>query len=100
VPSLSQASITEIAPQIGIRESRRIQGVYALTGDDILNCTPMTHEGQSAARVSGACFVMGQAAGTAAACASDTDDFKNQDVNALQQLLIQDACYLELEQIS
>jgi hypothetical protein len=26
----------------------------------------MTHEGQSAARVSGACFVMGQAAGTAA----------------------------------
>jgi hypothetical protein len=29
----------------------------------------MTHEGQSAARVSGACFVMGQAAGTAAALA-------------------------------
>ena len=26
----------------------------------------MTHEGQSAARVSGGCFVMGQAAGTAA----------------------------------
>jgi hypothetical protein len=26
----------------------------------------MTHEGQSAARVSGACFVMGEAAGTAA----------------------------------
>jgi len=159
VPGFSQASITEIAPQIGIRESRRIQGVYALTGDDILNCASfkdsigcsawpmemhaqgkiewqfpkkpsgpkarlyndlpwrmlvphkvsnllvagrcasMTHEGQSAARVSGACFVMGQAAGTAAACASETDDFKNQDVNALQQLLIQDACYLELEQI-
>ena len=30
-------------------------------------CASMTHEGQSAARVSGACFVMGQAAGTAAA---------------------------------
>src|SRR5579872_1205389 len=29
-------------------------------------CASMTHEGQSAARVSGACFVMGQAAGTAA----------------------------------
>jgi hypothetical protein len=29
----------------------------------------MTHEGQSAARVSGACFVMGEAAGTAAALA-------------------------------
>jgi len=26
----------------------------------------MTHEGQSAARVSGACFVMGEASGTAA----------------------------------
>ncbi|MNL81677.1 FAD dependent oxidoreductase [compost metagenome] len=29
----------------------------------------MTHEGQSAARVSGSCFVMGEAAGTAAAMA-------------------------------
>ena len=30
-------------------------------------CASMTHEGQSAARASGGCFVMGQAAGTAAA---------------------------------
>lgn len=30
-------------------------------------CAGMTHRGQSAARASGACFVMGQAAGTAAA---------------------------------
>ena len=30
-------------------------------------CASMTHDAQSAARVSGACFVMGQAAGTAAA---------------------------------
>jgi hypothetical protein len=29
----------------------------------------MTHDGHSAARVSGACFAMGQAAGTAAALA-------------------------------
>ena len=29
----------------------------------------MTHDGHSAARISGACFVMGQAAGTAAALA-------------------------------
>jgi hypothetical protein len=29
-------------------------------------CASMTHMGQSAARVSGGCFVMGQAAGTAA----------------------------------
>lgn len=32
-------------------------------------CASMTHEGQSAARVSGACFAMGEAAGTAAALA-------------------------------
>jgi len=32
-------------------------------------CASMTHDGQSAARVSGGCFVMGQAAGTAAALA-------------------------------
>jgi hypothetical protein len=32
-------------------------------------CASMTHGGQSAARVSGACFVMGQAAGVGAAIA-------------------------------
>src|SRR5690606_33745504 len=32
-------------------------------------CAGMTHEGQSAARVSGSCFVMGEAAGTTAALA-------------------------------
>jgi len=32
-------------------------------------CASMTHEGQSAARVSGGCFAMGEAAGTAAAVA-------------------------------
>ncbi|MBR0826593.1 FAD-dependent oxidoreductase [Bradyrhizobium manausense] len=32
-------------------------------------CASMTHEGQSAARVSGACFVMGEAAGSAASLA-------------------------------
>ena len=32
-------------------------------------CASMTHEGQSAARVSGACFAMGEAAGTAASLA-------------------------------
>jgi hypothetical protein len=32
-------------------------------------CASMTHDGQSAARVSGACFAMGAAAGTAAALA-------------------------------
>ena len=32
-------------------------------------CASMTHDGQSAARVSGACFAMGEAAGSAAALA-------------------------------
>lgn len=121
-PGFENAYIVEIAPQIGIRETRRIVGDYVLTEDDILGCrdfsdsigvqgwpveahikgdvkfvfappssrgfneipyriilpkkvdnlliagrcASMTHEGQSSARVSGPCFVMGQAAGTAA----------------------------------
>jgi hypothetical protein len=121
-PGFEQSYIVEIAPQIGIRETRRIHGEYTLTDQDILGCrdfadtigiqgwpveahikgdvkfvfTPpgargfneipyriivpqkvdnllvagrcasMSHEGQSSARVSGPCFIMGQAAGTAA----------------------------------
>jgi len=44
-----------------------------LSVDNLLvagRCAGMTHGGQSAARVSGGCFVMGQAAGTGAALAS------------------------------
>lgn len=123
VPGFEAAELTEIAPQVGIRESRRIVGAYALTGEDVLGgahfddviglnswpaeqhvagriewgfardadnaynhlpwrmlvpqgvanllvagrCASMEHVGQSAARASGGCFVMGQAAGTAAA---------------------------------
>ncbi|MGB8487218.1 MAG: FAD-dependent oxidoreductase, partial [Xanthobacteraceae bacterium] len=121
-PGFDNAYIVEIAPQIGIRETRRIVGDYVLTERDILECrdfedpigvngwpveahikgdvkfvfaatgsrgfnqipyrillpkrienllvpgrcASMSHEGQSSARVSGPCFVMGQAAGTAA----------------------------------
>lgn len=157
VSGFSQAQITEIAPQVGIRETRRIQGLYALTGDDIVSCASfpdamgvnawpmemhaqgkiewrfpqapvgpqqrlynqlpwrmlvpqgvnnllvagrcasMTHEGQSAARVSGGCFVMGQAAGTAAAHLADGAHFSDIAVQALQQRLLSDGCYLELE---
>jgi hypothetical protein len=121
VPGFERAHIADIAPQIGIRETRRIQGEYRLSEDDVLDCVDfadaigvngwpvedhvagnvdfrfqrkargfnqlpyrmivpagvdnllvagrcasMTHGGQSAARVSGPCFVMGQAAGAAA----------------------------------
>ncbi|MFM2208997.1 MAG: hypothetical protein RIQ96_640 [Pseudomonadota bacterium] len=125
-PGFEQAYLLEIAPQVGIRETRRMRGTYLLSEDDVLQCAQfddviglngwpieehvagtvsfrfpddvqvrgvndlpyrmllppgvdnllvagrcasMTHGGQSAARVSGACFVMGQAAGTAAAMA-------------------------------
>ena len=54
----------------------------------------MTHEGQSAARASGACFVMGQAAGTAAA-GLVTGRFEDVDSAALRQQLILDGAELD-----
>ena len=164
VPGFANSSIVDIAAQIGVRETRRIQGQYALTGEDILassrfddaigvnawpmelhsagridwqfprnleatagrgesadgrvyndlpwrmlvpkttdnllvagRCASMTHEGQSAARVSGACFVMGQAAGTAAAMLSATQTTADVDARALQKQLMQDGAFLDLE---
>jgi len=131
VPGFENAYALDVAPQLGIRETRRLLGEYMLTAEDVLECVDfpdsigvngwplekhvagdvqwiwppipesrgynqlpyrmllprrtgaggvdnllvagrcasMTHDGQSAARVTGACFVMGQAAGTAAALA-------------------------------
>ena len=123
VPGFERSYIVDIAPQVGIRETRRMRGLYQLTESDVLDCASfddtigvngwplelhlkgdvefrwpkipesrgfnhlpyrmivpqgidnlwitgrcasMSHEAQSAARVTGACFVMGQAAGTAA----------------------------------
>ena len=58
-------------------------------------CASMTHEGQSAARVSGACFVMGQAAGTAAHLALTAGRALADVVVAdLQHLLEKDGAYL------
>jgi hypothetical protein len=150
VPGFADSRIVEIAPQVGIRETRRIEGLYALTGDDILNsarfddtiginawpmelhraggiswgfpsdpdrgyndlpwrmvvprrvenllvagrCASMTHEGQSAARASGGCFVMGQAAGTAATLVGSTP-VQEIDPKRLQQALRDDGCLLE-----
>jgi hypothetical protein len=58
-------------------------------------CASMTHEGQSSARVSGPCFVMGQAAGTAAdlALAAGTA-CRAVDVAALQRRLEAEGAYL------
>jgi len=144
-PGFEAAYLLEIAPQVGIRETRRLIGAYQLTGEDVLQCASfddsigvngwpieehaagtvvfrwphdpagrgynqlpwrmllprgvdnllvagrcasMTHQGQSAARVSGACFVMGQAAGTAVALAHESGvPVRNIDVGALQARL-------------
>jgi len=58
-------------------------------------CAGMTHAGQSAARVSGACFVMGQAAGTAAALAlRDRLDARDVPTAALRRALESDGAFL------
>ncbi|MFS2098346.1 FAD-dependent oxidoreductase [Variovorax sp. Varisp85] len=154
VPGFAQSAIVEIAPQVGIRETRRIQGLYALGREDILGsakfddniglnawpmemhadgriewafphdeanaynhlpwrmlvpqavdnllvagrCASMTHEGQSAARASGGCFVMGQAAGTAAAALGSTA-FAGVDVAALQKKLAADGADLDRQRL-
>jgi hypothetical protein len=57
----------------------------------------MTHMGQSAARVSGGCFVMGQAAGTAAALAIGAGRRpRDIDVGQLQGKLEAGGAYLGL----
>jgi len=150
-PGFEDAYIVEIAPQIGIRETRRILGEYVLTEEDILGCADfddsigvngwpveahikgdvrfvftedgtrgynhvpyrivvpkqvdnlfvpgrcasMSHEGQSSARVSGSCFIMGQAVGTAADLALTADVSPREvDVAKLQGRLADAGAYL------
>src|SRR5436305_856273 len=58
-------------------------------------CASMTDEGQSAARVSGACFVMGQAAASAAHLAlAGNSELAEISVEALQGLLEKNGAYL------
>jgi hypothetical protein len=151
VPGFEKAYIVDIAPQVGIRETRRVHGLYMLTESDVVGCADfddtigvngwplelhvqgdvqwrwpaegsrgfnhlpyrmtvpplldnlwvagrcasMTHEAQSAARVTGACFVMGQAAGTAAALAVRGGVASaNVDVEQLQTRLEAEGAYL------
>lgn len=152
VPGFDRSYILEIAPQVGLRETRRIVGDYQLTESDVLDCASfddtigvngwmieehvagdirlkwqdipnsrgfnhlpyrmllpkridnllvagrcgsMTHMGQSAARVSGGCFVMGQAAGSAAALAAIAGITpRDVDVGQLQMRLEADGAYL------
>jgi len=149
-PGFEDSYIVDIAPQIGIRETRRIVGPYQLTEDDVLDCadfddtigvngwpveahvagsvefrwqrkergfnqlpfriiTPgtvsnlyvtgrcasMTHGAHAAARVTGPCFVMGEAAGTAASMAlSDGVPGDAINVPGLQRRLEQGGTFL------
>jgi hypothetical protein len=151
-PGFGGSYIVDLAPQIGIRETRRIVGRYQLTEDDVLDCADfpdtigvngwpveahvartvefrwqrgqnprgfnqlpfrmivpervgnlyvagrcasMTHAAQSAARVTGPCFAMGEAAGTAADMAlSSGTSCGAIDVSVLQQRLTRGGVYL------
>lgn len=154
-PGFGDAYIVDIAPQIGIRETRRVIGHYRLTEDDVRDCADfpdtigvngwpveahvagtvefrwprgenprgfnqlpfrmllpqgvrnlyvtgrcasMTHDAQSAARVTGPCFAMGEAAGIAAGMAIDGGvDCADVDVPALQTRLERGGAYLGRE---
>jgi hypothetical protein len=62
-------------------------------------CASMTHDGQSAARVSGACFVMGEAAGAAAALALSGNTIpRDIAVEKLQQTLKQQGAFIGRDQ--
>lgn len=151
-PGFQNSYIVDIAPQIGIRETRRIVGPYQLTEDDALDCVDfddtigvngwpveahvqgdvhfrfpraedsrgfnqlpyrmlvpqvvgnllvagrcasMTQLGQSSGRVTGPCFVMGEAAGTAADLALAAGVIAADiDVRELQRRLTAHGAYL------
>ncbi|WP_025032598.1 FAD-dependent oxidoreductase [Bradyrhizobium sp. DOA9] len=58
-------------------------------------CASMTHEGQSAARVSGACFAMGEAAGSAAALALSGNLLPREiPIEKLQETLKQQGAFI------
>ncbi|MGV7216202.1 FAD-dependent oxidoreductase [Bradyrhizobium sp. UFLA05-112] len=62
-------------------------------------CASMTHEGQSAARVSGACFAMGEAAGSAAALALAGNQIpRDIPVEKLQETLKQQGAFIGRDQ--
>jgi hypothetical protein len=62
-------------------------------------CASMTHDGQSAARVSGACFAMGEAAGSAAALALSGNTIPR-DITSekLQQMLKEQGAFIGRDQ--
>jgi hypothetical protein len=154
VPGFENAYLLETAPQIGIRETRRIVGEVALSADDVLSCRDFddsigcngwpleehvvggakwtfiqgrgyhqipfgttvptgvdnllvagrcastTPEGQASLRVSGPCFAMGQAAGTAVQMARQRGLAPAAiDRRQLQQQLVADGAFIGIDGI-
>lgn len=151
-PGFENSYIVDIAPQVGIRETRRIVGAYQVSESDVLDCVvfedpiglngwpveahvagdvdirfhrfdrgvndlpfrmiiprgvanlyvagrcaSMTQGGQSAARVSGPCFAMGQAAGTAADLALKAGvPCGDVEYSQLRERLVSDGALLEV----
>ena len=148
IPGFEKAYLLEIAPQLGIRETRRVIGAHIIDEDEILaasdavdaigvngwpierhikgdiewrfipgrgyhqmpfralvprnvanllvagRCASATPVGQSSIRVSGPCFVMGQAAGSAAAIAIREHLAPGAvDIRRLQSLLVTDGVF-------
>ena len=149
VPGFEDSYLLEIAPQIGVRETRRVMGEYVLQAEDIISskqfkdcigvsawpverhvkggvdwqwlegrgyhdipfgslvpkeinnlfvagrCASMSPVAQAAARVSGPCFAMGQAVGTAAALNLQTNTISSKtDITRLQNKLRSDGVYM------
>jgi hypothetical protein len=149
VPGFEDAYLLETAPQIGIRETRRIVGEHVLSGEDVLSCRDFddsigcngwpleehieggakwtfiqgrgyhqipygttlprgvdnllvagrcastTQDGQASLRVSGPCFAMGQAVGTAAELARRDGVTPGAiDRLALQRRLVADGAFI------
>ena len=90
-----QLNVRYFKPRDGLAHT---MGLVPQKVDNLLvagRCASMTHEGQSAARASGGCFVMGQAAGTAAAnIGNGRGSVRDIDVKALQQQLRADGAML------
>ncbi len=151
IPGFEKAVISSVAPQIGIRETRRIEGLYTLTADDVIEgrkfadaiaksgypidihdptgkgvtaawikgdgaydipyrslvpkgianllvggrCISTSHEAQATTRLTPSCMATGQAAGTAAALALQTQKHPAEvDINLLQQELRRQNAYI------
>lgn len=151
IPGFEKALISSVAPQIGIRETRRIEGLYTLTADDVIEgrkfadaiaksgypidihdptgkgvtaawikgdgaydipyrslvpkgianllvggrCISTSHEAQATTRLTPSCMATGQAAGTAAALALQTQKHPAEvDINLLQQELRRQNAYI------